>query len=78
MRLPRAFAASMTVVTALPSGVTPIMPLLVLYPIDIAVAAAAESVTNESAECVVSSPSAPVLKTTSVAAKGFLRSSRPV
>src|SRR5512145_2092513 len=78
MRFPRALADSMTVLTAEPSGVTPAMPLLVLYPVDIAVAAAAEAVTNESAECVVSSPSAPVLKTTSVTANGFDLSSRLV
>ena len=76
MRFPRAFAASMTVRRDWPSGPTPIAPIVVLTPVDMVVAVAAESVANASWGCVVKRPSVPVFNTTSVTAKGSFRRCR--
>ena len=73
MRLPAAFAASMTVRGEAPSGVIETAPLATLKPVDIAEAAAAESVTYTPCGLVTSNPNTPWRSTTSVVTNGCLR-----
>ncbi len=68
MRLPPALAACAAVRTGFPSGPTPMAPIVVLTPVDIADAVAAESVANASYGCVVSRPIVPCFSTVSVIA----------
>jgi hypothetical protein len=73
MRFPAAFAAAMTVGLGLPSGVMDTAPFSTLKPVDMADAAAAESVTYGPWGLVDKSPNAPSRNTTSVVASDSLR-----
>ena len=76
MRFPAAFAACMRVRNGLPSGATETAPFSTFTPVDMAEAAAAESVTYGPWGLVTRSPSVPSRNTTSVVTNGCPRSTR--
>src|SRR5580765_5660933 len=74
--MPRRRANSMALIVGVPSAQMPSAPMFALHPPASAVAAAAESVDNESAACVVITPTLPCFMILSTMTKPSLRTCR--